>query len=131
MEEMNLRTIIQGIQSILKDMEYTQYMTQYMIKVTPTHKRGKYQTQVIHLQYLKRRLKDFKSRLDKKLKGTISTVKFKYVNYSDGREMVAEQTFVNLTQQEIKDALELGAILENASIEILEIKEIPTSIRIL
>lgn len=130
MEEMNLRTIIQGIQSILKDMEYTQYMIQYMIKVTP-HKRGKYQTHVIHLQYLKRRLKDFKGRLDKKLKGTISTVKFKYVNYSDGREMVAEQTFVNLTEQEIKDALELGAILENASIEILEIKEIPTSIRIL
>lgn len=126
MEEMNLRTIIQGIQSILKDMEYTQYM----IKVTPPHKRGKYQTHVIHLQYLKRRLKDFKSRLDKKLKGTISTVKFKYVN-SDGREMIAEQTFVNLTQQEIHDALELGATLENASIEILEIKEIPTSIRIL
>ena len=128
MEEMNLRTIIQGIQSILKDMEYTKYM----IKVTPPHKRGKYQTHVIHLQYLKRRLKDFKSRLDKKLKGTISsTVKFKYVNYSDGREMIAEQTFVNLTQQEIHDALELGATLENASIEILEIKEIPTSIRIL
>lgn len=127
MEEMNLRTIIQGIQSILKDMEYTQYM----IKVTPPHKRGKYQTHVIHLQYLKRRLKYFKSRLDKKLKGTISTVKFKYVNYSDGREMIAEQTFVNLTQQEIHDALELGATLENASIEILEIKEIPTSIRIL
>lgn len=126
MEEMNLRTIIQGIQSILKDMEYTQYM----IKVTPPHKRGKYQTHVIHLQYLKRRLKDFKSRLDKKLRGTISTVKFKYVN-SDGREMIAEQTFVNLTQQEIQDALELGATLENASIEILEIKEIPTSIRIL
>lgn len=126
MEEMNLRTIIQGIQSILKDMEYTQYM----IKVTPPYKRGKYQTHVIHLQYLKRRLKDFKSRLDKKLKGTISTVKFKYVN-SDRREMIAEQTFVNLTQQEIHDALELGATLENASIEILEIKEIPTSIRIL
>ena len=50
---------------------------------------------------------------------------------SDGREMIAEQTFVNLTQQEIHDALELGATLENASIEILEIKEIPTSIRIL
>lgn len=127
MEEMNLRTIIQGIQAVLKDMEYTQYM----IKVTPPHKTGKYQTHVIHLRYLKRRLKDFKSRLDKKLKGTISTVKFKYVNYSDGREMLAEQTFVNLTQQEIQDALELGAILENASIEILEIKEIPTSIRIL
>jgi hypothetical protein len=45
--------------------------------------------------------------------------------------MIAEQTFVNLTQQEIHDALELGATLENASIEILEIKEIPTSIRIL
>lgn len=126
MEEMNLRTIIQGIQAALKDMEYTQYM----IKVTPPHKTGKYQTHVIHLRYLKRRLKDFRSRLDKKLKGTISTVKFKYVN-SDGREMLAEQTFVNLTQQEIQDALELGATIENASIEILEIKEIPTSIRIL
>lgn len=126
MEEMNLRTIIQGIQAVLKDMEYTRYM----IKVTPPHKRGKYQTHVIHLQYLKRRLKDFKGRLDKKLKGTISTVKFKYVN-SDGHEMLAEQTFVNLTQQEIQDALVLGATLENASIEILEIKEIPTSIRIL
>lgn len=127
MEEMNLRTIIQGIQAILKDMEYTQYM----IKVTPSYRVGKHRTHVIHLQYLKRKLKDFKNRLDRKLKGTISTVKFKYVNYSNGREMVAEQTFVNLTQQEIKDALELGAILENASIEILEIKEIPTSIRIL
>ena len=50
---MNLRTIIQGIQAVLKDMEYTRYM----IKVTPPHKRGKYQTHVIHLQYLKRRLK--------------------------------------------------------------------------
>lgn len=126
MEEMNLRTIIHGIQAVLKDMEYTRYM----IKVTPPHKTGKYQTNVIHLQYLKRRLKDFKSRLDKKLKGTISTVKFK-MDYSDGREILAEQVFVNLTQQEIRDALELGATLENASIEILEIKEIPTSIRIL
>lgn len=126
MEEMNLRTIIQGIQAVLKDMEYTEYM----IKVTPPHKTGKYQTHVIHLQYLKRRFKDFKSRLDKKLKGTISTVKFK-MDYFDGREMLAEQVFVNLTQQEIRDALELGAILENANIEILEIKEIPTSIRIL
>lgn len=126
MEEMNLRTIIQGIQAVLKDMEYTQYM----IKVTPPHKTGKYQTHVIHLQYLKRRFKDFKSRLDKKLKGTISTVKFK-MDYFDGREILAEQVFVNLTQQEIRDALELGAILENANIEILEIKEIPTSIRIL
>lgn len=126
MEEMNLRTIIQGIQAVLKDMEYTRYM----IKVTPPHKTGKYQTHVIHLQYLKRRFKDFKSRLDKKLKGTISTVKFK-MDYFDGREMLAEQVFVNLTQQEIRDALELEAILENANIEILEIKEIPTSIRIL
>lgn len=126
MEEMNLRTIIQGIQAVLKDMEYTRYM----IKVTPPHKTGKYQTHVIHLQYLKRRFKDFKSRLDKKLKGTISTVKFK-MDYFDGREMLAEQTFVNLTRQEIQDALELGATLENANIEILEIKEIPTSIRIL
>lgn len=126
MEEMNLRTIIQGIQAVLKDMEYTQYM----IKVTPPHKTGKYQTHVIHLQYLKRRFKDFKSRLDKKLKGTISTVKFK-MDYFDGREVLAEQVFVNLTQQEIRDALELGATLENANIEILEIKEIPTSIRIL
>lgn len=126
MEEMNLRTLIHGIQAVLKDMEYTRYM----IKVTPPHKRGKYQTHVIHLQYLKRRLKDFKSRLDKKLIGTISTVKFK-MDYFDGREVLAEQTFVNLTRQEIQDALELGAILENASIEILEIKEIPTSIRIL
>lgn len=126
MEEMNLRTIIQGIQAVLKDMEYTQYM----IKVTPPHKTGKYQTHVIHLQYLKRRFKDFKSRLDKKLKGTISTVKFK-MDYFDGREMLAEQVFVNLTQQEIRDALELWAILENANIEILEIKETPTSIRIL
>lgn len=126
MEEMNLRTIIQGIQAVLKDMEYTRYM----IKVTPLHKTGKYQTHVIHLQYLKRRFKDFKSRLDKKLKGTISTVKFK-MDYFDGREMLAEQTFVNLTRQEIQDALELGATLENANIEILEIKEIPTSIRIL
>lgn len=126
MEEMNLRTLIQGIQAVLKDMEYTRYM----IKVTPPHKTGKYQTHVIHLQYLKRRFKDFKSRLDKKLKGTISTVKFK-MDYFDGREMLAEQTFVNLTRQEIQDALELGATLENANIEILEIKEIPTSIRIL
>lgn len=126
MEEMNLRTIIQGIQAVLKDMEYTRYM----IKVTPPHKTGKYQTHVIHLQYLKRRFKDFKSRLDKKLKGTISTVKFK-MDYFDGREMLAEQTFVNLTRQEIQDALELVATLENANIEILEIKEIPTSIRIL
>lgn len=126
MEEMNLRTIIQGIQAVLKDMEYTRYM----IKVTPPHKRGKYQTHIIHLQYLKRRLKDFKGRLDKKLKGTISTVKFK-MDYFDGREVLAEQVFVNLTQQEIRDTLELGATLENANIEILEIKEIPTSIRIL
>lgn len=126
MEEMNLRTIIQGIQTVLKDMEYTRYM----IKVTPPHKTGKYQTHVIHLKYLKRRLSDFKSRLNKKLKGTISTVKFKYVN-SESKEIIAEQTFVNLTQQEIQEALELWATLENASIEILEIKEIPTSIRIL
>jgi len=126
MEEMNLRTIIQGIKTILKDMEYTQYM----IKNTPTHRVGRYQTQVIHMKYLKRRLNDFKIRLDKKLKGTISTVKFKFTKL-EGQEVTVEQTFVNLTEQEIRDALGLCATLKNLEIEILEIKEIPTSIRIL
>lgn len=126
MEEMNLRTILQGIQQIIKDMEYTRYM----IKNTPTHKKGKYQTHIIHLQYLKRRLRDFMGRLNKKVNGTVTTVKFKIVN-SQGDSTLYEQTFTNLTQQDISDILKIRSVLEGVEIEILEIKEIPTYVRIL
>lgn len=124
MEKVSLRTLIHNIQTTVNDIEHTKELLRV------TRKPGKYQSYLVHLKYLKRRLNDFKVKLDKKLNGTISTVKFKYTN-AEGKEILAEQTFVNLTQQEIRDTLELMAILENGKIEILEIKEIPTSVRIL
>lgn len=124
MERVSLRTLIHNIQITVKDIEHTKELLRI------THKPGKYQSYLVHLKYLKRRLNDFKVKLDKKLNGTISTVKFKYTN-AEGKEILVEQTFVNLTRQEIGDTLELMAILENGKIEILEIKEIPTSVKIL
>ena len=50
------------------------------------------------------------------------------VTYQVG-DKTYEQTFTNLTQQEVVDILQIRAIMENASVEILEIKEIPTQIR--
>ena len=40
-----------------------------------------------------------------------------------------EQTFTDLSQKEVEDILQLEAVLKQCSLEILEIKEIPTQIR--
>ena len=66
-------------------------------------------------------------RLTNKLKGTILTVTYQVATPVNTKTF--EQTFTNLTQQEIVDIMQVRAIMEGVEINILEIKEIPTQIR--
>ena len=66
-------------------------------------------------------------RLTNKLKGTILTVTYQVATPVNTKTF--EQTFTNLTQQEIVDIMQIRAIMEGVEINILEIKEIPTQIR--
>lgn len=66
-------------------------------------------------------------RLTNKLKGTILTVTYQVATPINTKTF--EQTFTNLTQQEIVDIMQIRAIMEGVEINILEIKEIPTQIR--
>jgi hypothetical protein len=66
-------------------------------------------------------------RLTNKLKGTILTVTYQVATPINTKTF--EQTFTNLTQQEIVDIMQVRAIMEGVEINILEIKEIPTQIR--
>ena len=86
-------------------------------------KKGNWQRHKLRMGYLKRKLKGLMDKLNQKLNGIILTVLYKV------GDKTYEQTFTNITQQEVVDILQIRAILENANIEILEIKEIPTQIR--
>lgn len=124
---MTVRDIIQTLQQLIKDRDFTIYQLQVAQR---QGKRGYAQKHVIHLKYVKNRIKDLSDKLEKKLKGTISTVKYCYHNGCGGLVTV-EQEFVNLSEQEIRDIMEVQAIIHKMDITILEIKEIPTQVRII
>lgn len=124
---MTVRDIIQTLQQLIKDRDFTIYQLQVAQR---QDKRGYAQKHAIHLKYVKNRIKDLSDKLEKKLKGTISTVKYCYHNGCGGLVTV-EQEFVNLSEQEIRDIMEVQAIIHKMDITILEIKEIPTQVRII
>lgn len=124
---MTVRDIVQSLQQLIKDRDFTIYQLQVAQR---QGKRGYAQKHTIHLRYVKNRIKDLSDKLEKKLKGTITTVKYCYHNGCGGLVTV-EQEFVNLSEQEIRDIMDVQAIVYKTDITILEIKEIPTSIRIL
>ena len=90
-------------------------------------KKGDWQRHKFRLDYLKRKLKGLMDRLTNKLKGTILTVTYQVATPINTKTF--EQTFTDLSQKEVEDILQLEAVLKQCSLEILEIKEIPTQIR--
>lgn len=124
---MTVRDIVQSLQQLIKDRDFTIYQLQVAQR---QGKRGYAQKHAIHLSYVKNRIKDLSDKLEKKLKGTITTVKYCYHNGCGGLVTV-EQEFVNLSEQEIRDIMDVQAIVYKTDITILEIKEIPTQVRII
>lgn len=120
MEEVNIRTLLSSIKITRNDIQFTQYQ---MSVALSKGKKGDWQRYKLRMGYLKRKLKGLMDKLNQKLNGIILTVLYKV------GDKTYEQTFTNITQQEVVDILQIRAILENANIEILEIKEIPTQIR--
>lgn len=120
MEEINIRTLLSSIKVTRNDIQFTHYQ---MSVALSKGKKGDWQRHKLRMGYLQRKLKGLMDRLNRKLNGVIITALYKI------GDKTYEQTFTNITQQEIVDILQIRAIMENASIEILEIKEIPTQIR--
>lgn len=124
MEEVNIRTLLSSIKVVRNDIQFTHYQMSIALN---EGKKGDWQRHKLRLDYLKRKLKGLMDRLTNKLKGTILTVTYQVATPINTKTF--EQTFTNLTQQEIVDIMQVRAIMEGVEINILEIKEIPTQIR--
>lgn len=124
MEEVNIRTLLSSIKVVRNDIQFTHYQMSIALN---KGKKGDWQRYNLRLDYLKRKLKGLMDRLTNKLKGTILTVTYQVATPVNTKTF--EQTFTNLTQQEIVDIMQIRAIMEGVEINILEIKEIPTQIR--
>lgn len=120
MEEISIRTLLSSLKMTVNDIQFTHYQKRVAFE---KGKKGDCQRYKLRIGYLQRKLKGLMDKLNRKLNGIIITV-----TYQVG-DKTYEQTFTNLTQQEVVDILQIRAIMENASVEILEIKEIPTQIR--
>lgn len=120
MEEISIRTLLSSLKMTINDIQFTHYQKRVAFE---KGKKGDWQKYKLRISYLQRKLKGLMDKLNRKLNGIIITV-----TYQVG-DKTYEQTFTNLTQQEVVDILQIRAIMENASVEILEIKEIPTQIR--
>lgn len=121
MEEISIRTLLSSLKMTVNDIQFTHYQKRVAFE---KGKKGDCQRHKLRIDYLQRKLKGLMDKLNRKLNGIIITV-----TYQVGDDKTYEQTFTNLTQQEVVDILQIRAIMENASVEILEIKEIPTQIR--
>lgn len=124
MEEVNIRTLLSSIKLVRNDIQFTHYQMRIALN---KGKKGDWQRHKLRLYFLKRKLKGLMDRLTNKLKGTILTVTYQVATPVNTKTF--EQTFTNLTQQEIVDIIQIRAIMERVEINILEIKEIPTQIR--
>lgn len=120
MEEVNIRTLLSSLKMTVNDIQFTHYQ---MSVALSKGKKGDCQKHKLRMGYLKRKLKGLMDKLNRKLNGVIITATYKV------GDKTYKQTFTNITQQEVVDILQIRAILENANVEILEIKEIPTQIR--
>lgn len=120
MEEISIRTLLSSLKMTVNDIQFTHYQKRVAFE---KGKKGDCQRHKLRIGYLQRKLKGLMDKLNRKLNGIIITV-----TYQVG-DKTYEQTFTNLTQQEVVDILQIRSIMENASVEILEIKEIPTQIR--
>lgn len=120
MEEVNIRTLLSSLKMTVNDIQFTHYQ---MSVALSKGKKGDWQKHKLRMGYLKRKLKGLMDKLNRKLNGVIITALYKV------GDKTYKQTFTNITQQEVVDILQIRAILENANVEILEIKEIPTQIR--
>lgn len=120
MEEINIRTLLSSLKMTVNDIQFTHYQMSVSLS---KGKKGDWQRHKLRMGYLKRKLKGLMDKLNRKLNGVIITATYKV------GDKTYKQTFTNITQQEVVDILQIRAILENANVEILEIKEIPTQIR--
>ena len=120
MEEVSIRTLLSSLKMTVNDIQFTHYQ---MSVALSKGKKGDWQKHKLRMGYLKRKLKGLMDKLNRKLNGVIITATYKV------GDKTYKQTFTNITQQEVVDILQIRAILENANVEILEIKEIPTQIR--
>lgn len=120
MEEVNIRTLLSSLKMTVNDIQFTHYQ---MSVALSKGKKGDWQKHKLRMGYFKRKLKGLMDKLNRKLNGVIITATYKV------GDKTYKQTFTNITQQEVVDILQIRAILENANVEILEIKEIPTQIR--
>lgn len=120
MEEATIRTLLSSLKMTVNDIQLTHYQKRVAFA---KGKKGDWQKHKLRMGYLKRKLKGLMDKLNRKLNGVIITATYKV------GDKTYEQTFTNLTQQEVVDILQIRAIMEDANVEILEIKEIPTQIR--
>lgn len=117
---MELRELIKKYSEILKDLEYSKYQLDIALK---KGNKGKYQSISLHIKYLKRKLSGISRSLKNLIQGTRTEVKFQL-----GSDLY-EASFNNLSEQDIRDVLEVISLSNQAELKILEIKENQTYIR--
>lgn len=117
---MELRELIKKYSEILKDLEYSRYQLDISLRKGD---RGKYQSTSLHIKYLKRKLSGISNSLKNLIQGTRTEVKFQL-----GSDLY-EASFNNLSEQDIRDVLEIISISNQEELKILEIKENQTYIR--
>lgn len=117
---MELRKLIKKYSEILKDLEYSRYQLDISLR---KGNKGKYQSTSLHIRYLKRKLSGISNSLKSLIQGTRTDVKFQL-----GSDLY-EASFNNLSEQNIRDVLEVISLSNQAELKILEIKENQTYIR--
>lgn len=117
---MELRELIKKYSEILKDLEYSKYQMNLALR---KGNKGKYQPLSLHIKYLKRKLSGISRSLKNLIHGTRTDVKFQL-----GSDLY-EASFNNLSEQDIRDVLEIISISNQEELKILEIKENQTYIR--
>ena len=117
---MELRELIKKYSEILKDLEYSRYQLDISLR---KGNRGKYQSTSLHIKYLKRKLSGISNSLKSLIQGTRTEVKFQL-----GSDLY-EASFNNLSEQDIRDVLEVISLSNQEELKILEIKENQTYIR--
>lgn len=117
---MELRELIKKYSEILKDLEYSKYQLDISLR---KGNKGKYQSTSLHIKYLKRKLSGISNSLKSLIQGTRTEVKFQL-----GSDLY-EASFNNLSEQDIRDVLEVISLSNQAELKILEIKENQTYIR--
>ena len=122
--EKDLRLLVGNINQTLRELDYVSHLKKVALS---KGKKGEYQSHRLKSNYLKRKLIALKDNLNKKLHGIYIIAQFNLIRGE--QKETFEQTFTDLSQKEVEDILQIEAALKQCSLEILEIKEIPTQIR--